>query len=102
MPGGTWGQGVAAIRSIRVRITGHVQGVGFRAWTEQRANALGLSGWVRNSENGEVEALFSGSQDAVNAMLAACQQGPRHARVERVEMLGPAAAPVGPFRIQGW
>ena len=79
-----------------------MQGVGFRAWTEQRANALGLSGWVRNSENGEVEALFSGSQEAVNAMLAACKQGPRHARVERVELLGPAAPPVGPFRIQGW
>ena len=89
---------MAAIRSIRIRITGHVQGVGFRAWTEQRANALGLSGWVRNAENGDVEALFSGSQDAVNAMLAACQQGPRHARVVRVELVGPAAPPVGPFR----
>ena len=91
---------MAAIRSIRVRITGHVQGVGFRAWTEQRANALGLSGWVRNAENGDVEALFSGTQDAVNAMLSACTEGPRHARVERVELLGPAAPPVGPFRTQ--
>jgi acylphosphatase len=91
---------MVAIRSIRVRITGYVQGVGFRAWTEQRANALGLSGWVRNSENGDVEALFSGSTEAVNAMLAACQQGPRHARVERVELVGPAAPPIGPFRIQ--
>jgi acylphosphatase len=91
---------MAAIRSIRVRITGHVQGVGFRAWTEQRANALGLSGWVRNAENGDVEALFSGSTEAVNAMLAACKEGPRHARVERVELLGPAAPPVGPFRTQ--
>lgn len=91
---------MAAIRSIRVRITGHVQGVGFRAWTEQRANALGLSGWVRNAENGDVEALFSGSTEAVNAMLAACREGPRHARVERVELLGPAAPTVGPFRTQ--
>ena len=91
---------MAAIRSIRVRITGHVQGVGFRAWTEQRANALGLSGWVRNAENGDVEAVFSGSTDAVNAMLAACKEGPRHARVERVELLGPAAPPVGPFRTE--
>lgn len=91
---------MAAIRSIRVRITGHVQGVGFRAWTEQRANALGLSGWVRNAENGDVEALFSGSTEAVNAMLAVCREGPRHARVERVELLGPAAPTVGPFRTQ--
>ena len=89
---------MATTRSIMVRITGHVQGVGFRAWTEQRANALGLSGWVRNAENGDVEALFSGPSEAVNTMLAACQQGPRHARVERVELVGPAAPPVGPFR----
>lgn len=91
---------MATTRSIMVRITGHVQGVGFRAWTEQRANALGLSGWVRNAENGDVEALFSGPREAVNAMLAACQQGPRHARVERVELVGPAAPPVGPFRTE--
>ena len=89
-----------ATRSIMVRITGRVQGVGFRAWTEQRANALGLSGWVRNAENGDVEALFSGPSEAVNTMLAACQQGPRHARVERVELVGPAAPPVGPFRTE--
>ena len=91
---------MVAIRSIRVRITGHVQGVGFRAWTEQRANALGLAGWVRNADNGDVEAVFSGSPDAVIAMLAACKEGPRHARVERVELLGPAAPTVGPFRTQ--
>jgi acylphosphatase len=90
-----------ADRSIMVRITGRVQGVGFRAWVEQRADALGLSGWVRNTENGDVEAVFSGPNGAVNAMLAACQQGPRHARVERVELVGPAAPPLGRFRILG-
>jgi acylphosphatase len=90
-----------ADRSIMVRITGRVQGVGFRAWVEQRADALGLAGWVRNTESGDVEAVFSGPSEAVNTMLAACQQGPRHALVERVELIGPAAPPVGPFRIQG-
>jgi acylphosphatase len=89
-----------ADRSIMVRITGRVQGVGFRAWVEQRAAALGLSGWVRNTESGEVEAVFAGPAEAVNAMLAACQQGPRHARVDRVELVGPSAPPVGRFRIQ--
>ena len=87
-----------ASRSLKVRITGLVQGVGFRAWTERQANALGLSGWVRNCENGDVEALFSGSQANVQAMLALCRQGPRHARVERVEIVGPAAQAVGQFR----
>ena len=85
-------------RTIKVRIIGIVQGVGFRAWTEQRANSLGLSGWVQNCENGDVEAVFSGPADAVSAMLAACKEGPRHAKVDRVELLGAVAPPVGPFR----
>lgn len=92
---------MAATRSIVVRISGHVQGVGFRAWTQQRADSLGLSGWVRNCENGDVEALFSGPADAVNAMLAACNEGPRHARVLRVELRGTAAPAIGRFRIDG-
>jgi acylphosphatase len=49
---------MSRVRSIRVRISGQVQGVGFRAWTEQRATALNLSGWVRNTESGDVEALI--------------------------------------------
>jgi len=76
-----------------------VQGVGFRAWTEQQASALGLAGWVRNCEDGDVEAVFSGPPDAVSAMLAACKSGPRHARVDRVELLGAVAPPVGRFRV---
>ena len=87
-------------RSVMVRISGMVQGVGFRAWTEQQANALGLSGWVRNAENGDVEAVFSGPAEAVTAILAACRQGPRHAKVMRVDLLGTAAPTVGRFRIQ--
>jgi acylphosphatase len=90
---------VARDRTIKVRIVGIVQGVGFRAWTEQRAKALGLSGWVRNSENGDVEAVFSGPPDGVSAMLTACKEGPRHAKVHRVEIVGPAAPPVGGFKI---
>jgi acylphosphatase len=91
---------VTQSRCIKVRISGLVQGVGFRAWTEQRATALGLSGWVKNCENGDVEAVFSGPAEAVAAMLAACREGPRHAKVHRVELLGAAAPPFGGFRIQ--
>jgi acylphosphatase len=92
---------VAQTRSIKVRISGTVQGVGFRAWTEQRANSLGLSGWVKNCDNGDVEAVFSGPSEAVSAMLAACKEGPRFADVHRVELLGAAAPPMGPFRTVG-
>lgn len=72
-------------RAVRVEIRGRVQRVGFRAWTERRAQALGLDGWVRNREDGAVEAVFAGSVGAVERMLAICADGPRHARVEAVK-----------------
>ena len=74
---------------MHVRITGRVQGVGFRAWTERQANALGLSGWVRNAPDGSVEAIFCGGEETVTTMLAACRRGPRHAAVDKVEVIGP-------------
>lgn len=87
-------------RSIRVRISGRVQGVSFRVWTERQASELGLSGWVRNAEDGSVEAVFSGPSAAVDAMLAACRRGPRLAHVESVEIIGPAAPQSGLFAIR--
>lgn len=73
-----------ADRAVRVRIKGRVQGVWFRAWTEERARALGLRGWVRNRRDGSVEALFTGPEPALAAILAACRQGPPAARVGNV------------------
>ena len=91
---------MAGIRSVRVRISGRVQGVGFRVWTERRATALGLAGWVRNLRNGDVEAVFCGPAERVEAMLAACREGPRLGRVEKIEMLGAAEASFGGFTIR--
>lgn len=71
--------------AARVIISGRVQGVGYRAWTQRQARARGLSGWVRNVTDGTVEALFSGDKDAVEAMIAACARGPLLARVSGVE-----------------
>jgi acylphosphatase len=68
-----------------VLIRGHVQGVGFRAWTEYTALERGLQGWVRNRRDGAVEALFIGSADAVAAMIAACSEGPGGSRVDKVD-----------------
>ena len=76
--------------AARLRIHGRVQGVWFRGWTVDRAQALGLSGWVRNRRDGTVEALVSGPSDAVEQMIAACHGGPPTARVDLVEH-GPAA-----------
>lgn len=63
-------------RVVRAEIHGRVQRVGFRAWTEREARARGLDGWVRNRADGTVEAVFAGSEAAVEAMLAACADGP--------------------------
>jgi acylphosphatase len=71
-------------KTLLVRITGEVQGVGFRVWTEQAARQRGLNGWVRNRRDGSVEALISGPDDKVAEMLAYVWQGPTHSRVERV------------------
>lgn len=81
--------------SVRVRISGRVQGVWFRAWTEHRARELGLAGWVRNRSDGSVEALFSGPAETVNAMIESCRDGPPAARVTAVETT-PAEAPDTP------
>ena len=68
----------------QARITGRVQGVGYRAWVEHRARAHGLEGWVRNRRDGSVEALFAGPADVVADMIARCRRGPSSARVEAV------------------
>jgi len=75
----------AGRRRILVRIHGKVQGVWFRAWTEETAVRLGLQGWVRNRRDGTVEALFDGPVEAVEAMLQACREGPRLAQVTEIE-----------------
>ena len=77
---------------VRVIISGQVQGVGYRAWAVRTATKLNLKGWVRNVLDGTVEALFSGDESAVNAMLSACKKGPSTARVDTIASF-PAAAP---------
>jgi acylphosphatase len=91
---------VPETRAVHVLISGLVQGVAFRAWTERRANALRLSGWVRNLPDGDVEAMFSGDTEAVEMMLAACRDGPPGARVTGVEVLGRTEPLSGAFTIR--
>jgi acylphosphatase len=70
----------------RVVIHGWVQGVFFRDSTRQRARQHGVAGWVRNNWDGTVEAVFEGDADAVERLVSFCRQGPRGARVERVDV----------------
>ena len=69
----------------RVRISGRVQGVFFRDSTREKAQELGLLGYVKNSPDGDVEALFEGPSEAVEEMVRWCGQGPPHASVQNVE-----------------
>ncbi|WP_114394240.1 acylphosphatase [Oleisolibacter albus] len=70
--------------AVRACISGHVQGVWFRGWAIQRAELLGLDGWVRNRRDGTVEALFAGPVGVVETMLADCQDGPPAAEVASI------------------
>ena len=67
-----------------VRITGRVQGVGFRAWVQARAERLGLRGWVRNEADGSVAALISGEREQVSQMLRDLREGPIGSSVSEV------------------
>ena len=69
---------------LLVTIRGRVQGVGYRAWVEYQAMACGLEGWVRNRRDGSVEAVFSGDDAKVAAMVDACRRGPPVGHVENV------------------
>jgi acylphosphatase len=71
----------ARIETVRLRITGRVQGVGYRLWMTRTAASLGLRGWVRNRTDGSVEALVTGAPEAVAAMIEAARKGPSGARV---------------------
>lgn len=92
----------ANIQTRRYVVTGRVQGVGFRWYVEREARVLGLSGWVRNRQDGSVEVLAAGTNEQLNALYDKLRQGPRAARVDDVDVQ--EAAPLaekGTFRIEG-
>jgi len=70
---------------VRVRIRGRVQGVFFRAEARARAESLGVAGWIRNADDGSVEAVFEGGDEQVESLLRWCRRGPAGASVEEVE-----------------
>jgi acylphosphatase len=88
-----------ALRTVRVRIEGHVQGVGYRYWTELAATGLGLDGWVRNRRDGGVEAVFSGPAGDVADMLERCRKGPSTAHVRFVKVLDEPDQPPAGFEV---
>jgi len=79
-------QGGERVRA-HVWITGRVQGVAFRAYTVDEAAVRGVAGWVRNTLDGRVEAVFEGEKAVVETMIAWCRKGPPAARVSSVEVI---------------
>lgn len=75
------------MKTKRVVIEGRVVGVGYRDWMVAEAEAIGVSGWVRNRADSAVEALVHGPAAAVDELLRACRRGPRGAVVRSIEEL---------------
>ena len=71
---------------FHVLISGRVQGVFFRLSTKQKAEQLGLKGWVRNKPDGNVEAIFEGPEEIINEVIEWCHRGPPLSKVTNVEI----------------
>ena len=87
------------MRTVRVRISGRVQGVFFRASCADLARDLGLDGWVRNRPDGDLEAVFHGPDDAVDRIIEWCRTGPPAARVDTVEVCDEPSFEGSGFRV---
>jgi acylphosphatase len=91
---------VATVRR-RVVVQGHVQGVFFRETTRRRAQSAGVAGWVRNVPDGSVEAVFEGESEDVDRLVRYCENGPRGARVDWVDVSSEAPEGLEGFDIRG-
>jgi acylphosphatase len=81
-------------KSVRLYLTGVVQGVFFRAFVKENAEKLNIKGFVRNLEDGRIEIFIEGDIDAVKKMLSICEKGPKHSQIRKIE--------VKPERFQGF
>ena len=87
---------------LRVVVTGRVQGVGFRWGVARQAQSQGAAGWVRNREDGAVEAEFEGDRAALESLLDWCRSGPMLAEVTHVsERWEEGPAKFGGFHVRG-
>ena len=83
-----------------VRVTGHVQGVFYRAWVQGQARELAISGWIRNSPDGSVEAHLQGEDGDVDRMIDRMRSGPSNARVDDVDIEQAALETTGRFELR--
>lgn len=75
------------MQRVHIIISGEVQGIGFRAWVRRQAEAWGLTGWVRNRDDGTVEVVTEGPREKLEQLVKRCHHGPDVAWVEKVEIV---------------
>lgn len=90
-----------AMKAVQAHVTGRVQGVSFRWYTEEQARRLGVAGWVRNEPDGSVLLHVEGEDDAVEALVAWCRRGPSMAKVADVAVRDAAPSGATSFEITG-
>lgn len=73
-------------KSVRLYITGLVQGVFLRSFIKTNAERFNVKGFTRNLEDGRVEVFLEGDSDDVNKMVALCEQGPKHSQIKKVDI----------------
>ena len=89
-----------AMIARHVLVTGRVQGVFFRAWTQGEARELGVSGWIRNCEEGAVEAHLEGEEEDVDRLIERMRRGPSNAQVEDVSVEETPPEGLGRFELR--
>jgi acylphosphatase len=88
------------VKATHVLISGRVQGVFFRQTAATMARRSGVVGWIRNLPGGDVEAVFQGEDEAVDAMVEWCRQGPPYATIDDVRITGQEIGNDEDFRIK--
>jgi acylphosphatase len=87
-------------RQFELRVTGRVQGVGFRYSAREQARALGLNGWVENLSDGSVRAVIQGEEEACHLFIRWCRKGPGFSWVERVDVTEKSLSAMKPFSVR--
>ena len=72
-------------KSVRLHLTGSVQGIFFRQFVKDNADKFNVKGYVRNLEDGRIEIFLEGDQEKVDSMILVCKSGPKHANIRKIE-----------------
>lgn len=86
-------------KAVRVYIFGTVQEIFFRAFVKENADKIGVKGYVRNKEDGSIEAWFEGNGEQVDEMIELCKKGPEHSIINRLDIIEEKMQDMPDFKI---